>query len=87
MLSKDNEEPFSKDEYGNTILLKSVPISDANRTVFPLTPIRLYVDVKINGEHYTNYLECSLDKTANQLVWTTDNSYPATNQMIIKIVS
>lgn len=86
MLSKDNTEPFSKDQYGNTILLKSVPISDANRTVFPLTNIRLYVDIKINNAHYTDYLECSVDKTTNQLIWTTDNSYPATNQMIIKIM-
>jgi hypothetical protein len=87
MLSKDTEEAFSKDQYGNTILLKSTPISDANRTVFPLTPTRLFVDVKINGVKYTDYLECSLDKTKNQLVWTTDNSYPATNQLIIKIIS
>lgn len=86
MLSKDAVEAFSKDQYGNTTLLKSVPISDANRTVFPLTATRLYVDIKINGENYTDYLECSLDKSTNQLVWTTDNSYPATNQMIIKIM-
>lgn len=87
MLSKDTEEGFSKDQYNNTILLKSVPISDANRTVFPLTATRLYVDIKINGVNYTDYLECSLDKTTNQLVWTTDNSYPATREMIIKIMS
>lgn len=86
MLSKDTTEAFSKDQYNNTILLKSVPISDANRTVFPLQTIRLYVDIKINGTNYTDYLECSLDKTTKQLVWTTDNSYPATNQMIIKIM-
>jgi hypothetical protein len=86
MLSKDNAEAFSKDQYNNTILLKSVPISDANRSVFPLTPTRLYVDIKINGVNYTDYLECSLDKSTKQLVWTTDNSYPATNQMIIKIM-
>lgn len=86
MLSKDTVEAFSKDQYNNTILLKSVPISDANRTVFPLMPTRLYVDIKINGTNYTDYLECSLDKTTKQLVWTTDNSYPATNQMIIKIM-
>ena len=86
MLSKDTEEAFSKDQYGNTILLKSLPISDANRTVFPLRPTRLYVDIKINNTNYTDYLECTLDKTTNQLVWTTDNSYPATNQMIIKIM-
>lgn len=87
MLSKDSEEAFTKDQYGNTILLKSVPISDANRTVFPLTTTRLYVNIKIKGQTYTDYLECSLDKSTNQLVWTTDNSYPATNQMIIKIMS
>lgn len=87
MLSKDSEEAFSKDQYGNTILLKSVPISDANRTVFPLMPTRLFVDIKINGHSYIDYLDCALDKTTNQLVWSTDNSYPATNQMIIKIMS
>ena len=86
MLSKDAVEPFSKDQYGNTILLKSVPISDTNRTVFPLTPTRFYVDIKINDANYTDYLECSLDKTTNQLLWTTDKSYPDTNQMIIKIM-
>lgn len=86
MLSKATEEAFPKDEYQNTILLKSAPISDTNRTVFPLTPTRLYVNVKINGVTYTDYLECSLDKAKNQLVWTTDNKYPATNQMIIKIM-
>lgn len=87
MLSKDTEEAFSKDQYNNTILLKSIPISDTNRMVFPLMTSRLYVDIKINGVKYTDYLECSLDKKSNQLVWTTDNSYPATNQMIIKIMS
>jgi hypothetical protein len=87
MLSKDTQEPFSKDEYNNTILFKSAPISDANRTVFPLTPIRLYVDLEINTVHYTDYLECSVDKKTNQLVWTTNNSYPPTNQIIIKIMS
>lgn len=87
MLSKDTEEAFSKDQYNNTILLKSMPISDANRTVFPLMPTKLYVNIKINGVSYNDYLECALDKTTNQLVWTTDNSYPATNSMIIKIMS
>lgn len=86
MLSKDNAEGFPKDEYNNTILLKSVPISDANRNVFPLRTSRLYVDIKINDTNYTDYLECSVDKSTNQLVWTTDNAYPATNQMIIKIM-
>lgn len=87
MLSKDTTEAFSKDEYGNTILLKSVPISDVNRTVFPLTPINLYVDIAIDTNHYTDYLACTLDKKTNQLVWSTNNSYPATSQMIIKIMS
>lgn len=86
MLSKDTAEDFPKDEYNNTILLKSVPISDANRQVFPLTTTRLYVDIKIGSTHYTDYLECNLDKSTKQLVWTTDNAYPATNQMIIKIL-
>lgn len=86
MLSKDTTEDFLKDEYNNTILLKSVPISDTNRAVFPLSATRLFVDIKINDTHYTDYLECSLDKSTNQLVWSTDNSYPATNQMIIKIL-
>ena len=86
MLSKDSVEAFPKDQYNNTILLKSVPISDANRTVFPLTATRLFVNIKINGTTYNDYLECTLDKSTNQLVWTTDNAYPSTNQMIIKII-
>lgn len=86
MLSKDTVEPFSKDQYGNTILLKSAPISNDNRMVLPLLPTRLYVDVKINDATYTDYLECTLDKTTNQLVWTTDNKYPDTKLMIIKII-
>lgn len=86
MLSKDVEEPFSKDQYSNTILLKSAPISDVNRTAFPLSPTSLLVNVKINGVRYTDYLECSLDKTTNQLIWTTDNTYPDTKEMIIKIL-
>lgn len=87
MLSKSTAEDFSKDEYNNTILLKSAPISDTNRAVFPLSPTRLYVDIKINGVKYTDYLECSLNKSTNQLIWTTDNTYPATKEMIIKIMS
>lgn len=86
MLSKDTVEAFPKDEYNNTILLKSAPISNDNRSVFPLRPTRLYVDVKINDKNYTDYLECTLDKTTNQLIWSTDNKYPDTNQMIIKII-
>lgn len=87
MLSKDNVEPFEKDQYNNTILFKSVPISDVNRLVFPLRPTRLYVNLKINGVTYNDYLECSLDKNTNQLIWSTDNAYPATNQIVIKILS
>lgn len=86
MLSKDTVEAFPKDQYNNTILLKSVPISDANREVLPLRATKLLVNVKINDATYIDYLECSLDKTKNQLIWTTDNSYPDTNQMIIKIL-
>lgn len=85
MLSKDNVEAFSKDKYNNTILLKSVPISDDNRAVLPLRPTRLSVNVKINGVTYNDYLACELDNTKKQLIWTTDNTYPDTNQMIIKI--
>lgn len=87
LLSKTDEEPFEKDQYNNTILFKSVPISDSNRTVFPLMPTRLYVNLKIKGVTYNDYLECSLDKTTNQLIWSTDNSYPATNEMVVKIMS
>lgn len=87
MLSKDDVAPFDKDEYNNTILFKSVPISDVNRSVFPLMPTRLYVNLKINGVTYSDYLECSLDKKTKQLIWTTDNSYPDTNEMIVKIRS
>lgn len=86
MLSKNSEESFPKDQYNNTILLKSTPISDVNRSVLPLRPVRLFVNIKINGEVYNDYLECSVDKANNQLIWTTDNVYPATNQMIIKIM-
>lgn len=87
MLTKTSEEAFEKDEYDNTILLKSVPISDTNRSVFPLVPARLFVNIKIKNVTYNDYLECSLDKKKKQLIWSTDNSYPATNQMIIKIMS
>lgn len=87
MLSKDTSEEFSKDKYDNTILLKSVPISDTNRAVLPLRPTNLLVNVKINGTIYTDYLACSLDTATKQLVWTTNNSYPATAEMIIKILN
>lgn len=86
MLSKDTEEDFSKDQYNSTILLKSVPISADKREVLPLRPTPISVNIKMNGVTYNDYLECSVDKTKNQLIWTTDNSYPATRQMIIKIV-
>lgn len=87
MLSKDNTEAFKTDEYGNTILLKSNLISDDVRKVFPLVPTRLFVNLKINNVTYNDYLECSLDNTKHQLIWTTDNTYPDTNQIIIKIMS
>lgn len=87
MLSKSVQEDFETDQYGSTILLKSVPISDNARDVFPLMPTRLFVQLKINDVIYTDYLECSVDSTTNQLVWTTDNKYPATNEMYIKIFS
>jgi hypothetical protein len=85
LLTKSNEEPFATDEYGNTILLKSKPISDTVRNVLPLIPTKLNVQVKINNVFYNDYLECTLDKTKHQLLWTTNNKYPDTNQMIIKI--
>lgn len=87
MLSKDTAEDFETDEYDSTILFKSNLISDTVRNVFPLSPTRLFVNLKINGVVYNDYLECSLDKTKNQLIWTTNNSYPATKQIIIKIMS
>lgn len=87
MLSKDTAEAFSTDAYGNTILLKSNLISDDVRNVFPLLPTRLFVNLKINDVIYNDYLECTLDKTNHQLIWTTDNKYPATKQIILKIMS
>ena len=87
MLTKSAESAFETDQYGNTILLKSRPISATDRNVFPLMPSKFYVQIKINNVIYNDYLECTLDKTTNQLVWTTDNKYPATMQMIIKIMS
>lgn len=85
-LSKSVEQPFETDQYNNTILLKSKPISDTDRDVFPLFPTRIYVQVKIKDVTYTDYLECELDNSTHQLIWTTDNSYPATKDMIIKII-
>lgn len=87
MLSKDAVESFEKDQYNNTILFKSIPISDNNRSAFPLMPTRLFVILTINNATYYDYLECTLDKSTKQLIWTTDKSYPATNQMIVKILS
>lgn len=85
-LEKSVEEPFETDQYKNTILLKSKPISNDDRDVFPLMPTRLYVQLKIKNVIYTDYLECELNDTTHQLIWTTDNSYPATKNMIIKII-
>lgn len=86
-LTKSVEQAFDKDQYGNTILLKSKPISDKDRDVFPLIATRLFVQLKIKDVIYTDYLECQLDNTTHQLIWTTDNTYPATKDMIIKIKS
>lgn len=87
LLSRSSVAPFDKDKYNNTILLKSKPISDAVRDVFPLMPTRLNVNITINDVVYSDYLECSLDNTKHQLIWTTNVSYPATNNIILKIVS
>jgi hypothetical protein len=87
LLSKSNEEPFSKDQYNNTILLKSKPISDTVRNALPLFPTKLSVQINIKNVIYNDYLECTLDNTTHQLIWTTNNTYPATNEMIIKINS
>lgn len=86
-LSKNTAEDFSTDEYGNTILLKSRPISDTNRKVLPLFSTKLSVQITINKNTYVDYLECLLDKTTKQLVWSTNNKYPPTNEMVIKILS
>lgn len=87
LLSKSTEESFEQDQYGNTILLKSHPISDTVRAVFPLTTTRLTVNLTINGVNYTDFLECSLDETKHQLIWSTNNKYPATNNIVMKIKS
>lgn len=87
MLLKSAEEDFELDQYSNTILLKSTPISDTARNVLPLVPTRLFVQLKIKNVVYNDYLECSLDNEKHQLIWTTDNKYPATNEIIIKIMS
>lgn len=87
LLSKSTAEPFAKDQYNNTILLKSKPISDAVRDVFPLMPTKISVHLTINNVDYDDYLECSLDNKTHQLIWTTNVSYPATNSIIMKIKS
>lgn len=87
LLSKSTEEAFDKDEYNNTILLKSNPISDTARNVFPLMPTKLSVYLTINGVAYNDYLECTLNKQTKQLIWTTNNKYPATNSIVMKIKS
>lgn len=86
-LSKSTVEAFEKDQYNNTILLKSKPISDTVRDVFPLVPTRLSVNMRINDVDYSDYLECTLDKTKNQLIWTTNVSYPNTNSIVLKVKS
>lgn len=87
LLSRSEEKAFETDQYNNTILLKSKPISDDTRNVLPLMPTKLSVQIQINNTYYNDYLECTLDKTKHQLLWTTNNSYPATKEMIIKIKS
>lgn len=87
LLSKSTVEAFEKDKYGNTILLKSAPISNTVRGVFPLFATRLNVLLTINGVTYTDYLECSLDETNHQLIWTSNNTYPATSSIVMKIKS
>jgi hypothetical protein len=87
VLSKSDTNPFATDQYDNTILLKSKPISDDVRNTLPLMPTKLYVQVQINNAFYNDYLECSLDNTTHQLIWTTNNKYPGTDRMIIKINS
>lgn len=87
LLSRSTEAPFDKDAYNNTILLKSKPISDTVRDVFPLMPTRLNVNITIKGVVYSDYLECALDNTTHQLIWTTNAAYPATDSVILKIMS
>lgn len=86
-LLRSTETPFEKDEFNNTILLKSGLISNTVRDVFPLVPTRLYVNITIKGVVYSDYLECSLDKTKHQLIWTTNVPYPATKEIVMKIKS
>lgn len=87
LLSKTTASAFETDQYGNTILLKSRPISATDRYVLPLMPTKIFVQLKINGTVYTDILECSLDKQTHQLIWSTDNRYPDTQEIIIKIMS
>lgn len=86
-LSKTTAGAFQQDTYGNTILLKSGLISDSVREVFPLMPTRLHVHLTINGANYYDYLECSLDEKKHQLIWTTNNKYPDSNDITLKIIS
>lgn len=85
-LSKSEVQPFETDQYNNTILLKSRPISNTDRDVFPLLPTRIFVQVNINNVIYNDYLTCELDNSKHQLIWSTNNSYPDTNYMVIKII-
>lgn len=87
LLSKSTAEPFDKDQYNNTILLKSKPISNDVRDVFPLMPTKISVHLTINNVDYDDYLECSLDNNTHQLIWTTNVSYPATSSIVLKIKS
>lgn len=86
LLSKNTVEPFDTDQYNNTILLKSQPISADKRDVIPLRPTRLLVLISINNTNYIDYLECAIDSKTNQLIWTTNNKYPETASMVIKII-
>lgn len=87
LLTKSTEEAFEEDQYGNTILFKSKPISDNLREVFPLVATRLTVHLTIGNVTYTDFLECSVDETKHQLIWTTNNKYPATKSIVLKIKS
>lgn len=87
LLSKSTAEDFEKDTYNNTILLKSKPISDDVRDVFPLFPVKISVCLTINNKTYNDYLECTLDNKTHQLIWTTNVAYPSTNSILMKIIS
>lgn len=85
-LQKNTEEAFDTDQYGSTILLKSVPISNEHRKVFPLVNKVLSVQLKIGDTTYNDILNCEINNETNQLIWTTNNKYPAAREMYIKIV-